>query len=298
VTLTDQEGHAEERIQYYHRVVGCQIISSPVKPFLAWEWLQPGEGEDTAAFRLLRRLPEQYGSRFFDIPLLDSLYARKPALQLAQQIGWDVVITFKQERRDLYQSAMGLFQARSADLQFERRQDGRLYQVQLWQTEGVAFSQDYPQPMRVVRTEEDVTSNHRRGDRTVTETTQHAWMWITTLEACTFPGQQIWSLGHARWKNENNGWNDLTQNWALKYGFLHSCNHRPKALSESGSSQTVPNRGLAAVVLILCLVFVLSSAFVILHSKLFRLYHPSLLETGRQLYRSLWQLQPPIRAPA
>jgi len=298
VTFTDQEGHSEERIQYYHRAVGCQIISSPVKPFLAWEWLQPGEGEDTAALRLLRRLPEQYGSRFFDILLLDSLYAQKPALQLAQQIGWDVVITFKQERRDLYQSAMGLFQARPADLPFEQRQDGRLYQVQLWQTEGVPFSQDYPQPMRVVRTEEDVTSHHRRGEQTVAETTQHAWMWITTLDARTFPGQQIWSLGHARWKNENNGWNDLTQNWALKHGFLHACKHRPKASSESGDSQSVPNRGLAAVVLILCLAFVLSSAFAILHSKLFRLYHPSLLEIGRQLYRSLWQLQPPIRAPA
>jgi hypothetical protein len=35
--------------------------------------------------------------------------------------------------------------------------------------------------MRVVRTEEDVTSHHRRGEQTVAETTQHAWMWITTL---------------------------------------------------------------------------------------------------------------------
>jgi hypothetical protein len=37
--------------------------------------------------------------------------------------------------------------------------------------------------------------------------------------------------------------------------------------------QAVPNRGLAAVVLILCLAFVLPSAFAILHSELFRLYH-------------------------
>jgi hypothetical protein len=298
VTFTDRQGRSEERIQYYHRAVGCQIISSPVKPFLAWEWLQPGEGEDTATLRLLRRLPEQYGSRFFDILLLDSLYAQKPALQLAQQIGWDVVITFKQERRELYQSAMGLFQSRPADLTFEQRQAGRLYQVRLWQTEGIGFSQDYPQPMRVVRTEEAVTVNHRRGAQTVAETTQHAWMWITTLDARTFPGRQIWSLGHARWKNENNGWNDLTQNWALKHGFLHACRHRPKVRAESGLREAVPNRGLAAVALILCLAFVLASAFAILHSKLFRLYQTSLLEIGRQLYRSLWQLRPPIRAPA
>src|SRR5258708_7044048 len=31
-----------EQLQYYHRAVGCQIVSSPAKPFLALEWLQPG----------------------------------------------------------------------------------------------------------------------------------------------------------------------------------------------------------------------------------------------------------------
>jgi hypothetical protein len=33
-----------EQVQYYHRAVGCQIVSSPVKAFLAVEWLQPGGG--------------------------------------------------------------------------------------------------------------------------------------------------------------------------------------------------------------------------------------------------------------
>jgi hypothetical protein len=36
------------------------------------------------------------------------------------------------------------------------------------------------------------------------------------------------SLGHDRWKNENNGWNGLTQNWTPKHGFLHACRYRPK----------------------------------------------------------------------
>ncbi|MGI8744138.1 MAG: hypothetical protein ACR2NN_16505, partial [Bryobacteraceae bacterium] len=42
------------------RAVGCQIVSSPVKTFLALEWLQPGESEDKAALRLLDKLPELY----------------------------------------------------------------------------------------------------------------------------------------------------------------------------------------------------------------------------------------------
>ena len=43
----------------------------------------------------------------FDILLLDSLYPQAPVLKLAREIDWDVVITLKQEKRDLYQNATG-----------------------------------------------------------------------------------------------------------------------------------------------------------------------------------------------
>ena len=61
VIRKDQTGRRVEETQYYHRGVGCQIVHSPVKPFLALEWLRPGEGEETAALRLLTRLPALYG---------------------------------------------------------------------------------------------------------------------------------------------------------------------------------------------------------------------------------------------
>ena len=297
VTANDGDGNPVERIQYYHRAVGCQIVSSPVKPLLAVEWLRPGEGEAAAALRLLERLPELYGSRFFDILLLDSLYPQTPVLELAARIGWDLVIALKQENRDLFQSAMRLFQSRPADLCFDDQRPGRRAGIELWDTEGLPFTQDHPQPVRALRAVERVTQNHYRRGRLNPETTSHQWLWITTLPATVFPPQQVWSLGHARWKNENNGWNDLTQNWAMKHGFLHACRHRPKTASASGSPQPVENRGLAAVTLILCLAFALFSAFAILHSKLHRLYRPALIEIAQQLYRSLWRFQPPARAP-
>ena len=62
-----------EQLQYYHRAVGCQIVGGPPHSFLALEWLQPGEGEDTAALRMLTNLRNQYGSAFFYILLLDAL---------------------------------------------------------------------------------------------------------------------------------------------------------------------------------------------------------------------------------
>jgi hypothetical protein len=305
-----------EQIQYYHRAVGCQIIGGPVKTFLAMEWLQPGEGEDSAALRLLRNLPDRYGSRFFDILLLDALYAQAPVFKLAAEFGWDLVVSLKQNHRELYQSAVRLFARRPADCALTERRDGKSYEVQLWDTEGLPFSGNYPEPVRVVRAEESLTQNHYRRDQLTPETTEHEWLWITTLDSLAFPATMVRRLGHDRWKQENNGWNDLTQNWAFKHGFLHACRHRPSAGSQNngegsaqdpGSSEQLPtgtpavalvaNRGLAAVSLILLLAFTLSMAFTHCHSKIFRRYRMSTIEVAAQLRRHVSKLPPKIRSP-
>lgn len=286
-----------EQVQYYHRAVGCQIVNSPVKPFLAMEWLQPGEGEETAALRLLKRIADLYGSRFFDILLLDALYAQVPVLQLAEQIGWDLVISLKQNLPDLYRSAIRLFARRDPDSSFTDKHDGKTYEVQLWDTQGLPFSGDDPRPVRVVRSEETLTENHYRQRRLQPQTTSHEWLWITTLDPTVFSARQVRQLGHDRWKLENNGWNDLTQNWAFKHGFLHACRHRPAHRSEDGGCQLVPNRGLPAVTLILLLAFTLCASFALRHSKLFRRYRMTAIAVAHQLRRSLSHLPPTIRAP-
>jgi len=309
-----QAGVKAEQIQYYHRAVGCQIISGPVKTLLALEWLQPGEGEDTAALRLLRSLPIRYGSRFFDILLLDALYAQAPVFQLAVEMGWDLVVSLKQNLPELYQSAIRLFARRPADCALTERHGGKSYQVQLWDTGGLPFSGDYPEPVRVVRAEESLTRNHYRRGQLTPETTEHEWLWITTLDPQAFSTAMVRGLGHDRWKQENNGWNDLTQNWAFKHGFLHACRHRPPAGSQDVDDRPVPaaresvtrgskaaslvaNRGLAAVSLILLLAFTLSMAFTHCHSKIFRRYQMSTTEVAGQLRRAVSKLPPKIRAP-
>jgi hypothetical protein len=287
-----------EMLQYYHRAVGCQIITGPVKTFLALEWLQPGEGEDTAALRLLRRLPDLYGSRFFDVLLLDALYAQMPVMQLAAEIGWDLIVSLKQNHRELYESAIRLFGHRPPDCISTERRDGKEYRFQIWDTEGLPFSADHQEPaVRVLRSEETVTQKHYRRGQLATETSEHEWLWLTTLDQQTVPSLLLRRLGQDRWKQENNGWNDLTQNWAFKHGFLHACRHRPRTPAEDGQCHLVRNRGLAAVALILLLAFTLSLAFIHCHSKLFRRYSMSTREVARQLHRTLSKLPPQIRAP-
>jgi hypothetical protein len=64
-----------------------------------------------------------------------------------------------------------------------------------------------------------------------------------------------------------------------------------------GSDQPVDNRGLAAVVLTLCLTFALFTAFTLLHSKFYRIRKTTYREVAQVLYRSLLRRVPPIRAP-
>lgn len=289
-----KEGELVERIQYYHRAVGCQIVSSPVKAFLGVEWVAAGEDEVAAAKRLLLKIRAQYGSRFFDVLLLDALYAQAPVLTLAEKIGWDLVSVLKQEARDLYQDAQGLFNHRPPDLSFCESAPDRSLQVRLWDEEGLPFTQDHPPAVRVVRSDETVTRNCVSGGQRKPITTEHQWIWISTLDSKAVNAKTLRQLGHLRWKNENNGWNDLTQNWGMKHGFLHACRHRVK---KPGSDQPVENRGLAAVVLTLCITFALFTAFTLLHSKFYRIRKTTYREVAQVLYRSMLRRLPPIRAP-
>ena len=298
VATKDQAGRKIEQIQYYHRAVGCQMVHSQVKSFLAIEWLRPGEGEETAALRLLSRLPGLYGSRFFDILLLDALYAQTPVLQLIHQMGWHTVISLKQNSRDLYQSAVRLFSRRQPDSLFTEQHDHKTYQIQLWETEGLPFTIDNPEPVRVVRSEEVLQRNRYRTGQRELHSTDHEWLWVTDLPTQAFPAPVVRRLGHDRWKNENNGWMDLTQYWAFKHGYLHACRHRPKRSSPSGQRELVPNRGLEAVTFILLIAFCLCSAFVLRHSKLARRDHLTGIAVAAQLHASISKAPPSIRAPA
>ena len=297
VILKDPAGRKIEQTQYYHRAVGCQMVHSPVKPFLAIEWLQPGEGEEVAALRLLQRLSDLYGNRFFDILLLDALYAQTPVLQILHQKGWDAVISLKQNSRDLYQSAVRLFATRAPDAAFTEQRDHKTYQVQIWDTEGLPFTIDNPEPVRVVRSEEVLERHrYREGKRTL-HATDHEWLWITTLPKQIFPAPVVRQLGHSRWKNENNGWMDLTRYWAFKHGFLHACQHRPQQSNSDGARVPVANHGLAAVTLILLIAFALTSAFVLRHSKLARREHLTTTAVAAQLRAWASKAPPRTRAP-
>ena len=91
------------------------------------------------------------------------------------------MISLKQNSRDLYQSAVRLFARRPPDRAFTEQREHKRYQVQLWDTAGLPFSIDNPDPVRVVRSEEVLQrQRYRQGER-LAHSTDHEWLWITTL---------------------------------------------------------------------------------------------------------------------
>jgi hypothetical protein len=81
---------------------------------------------------------------------------------LARKIGWDLVVSLKANLPELYQSAIRLFAQRPPDSSYVDLHEGKTYQIKLWDTEGLPFSVDNPELVRVLRAEETLAQNHYR----------------------------------------------------------------------------------------------------------------------------------------
>ena len=109
-----------ERIQYYHRQVTLMLLPGPgaagrkpLRLLLDCEPMLPGEDEVACAIRLLTRVLAAY-PRAFDLVLADALYATAPFYNFLIDRGKHALVVLKDERRNLYQDAVGLFAHRSA----------------------------------------------------------------------------------------------------------------------------------------------------------------------------------------
>ena len=69
----------------------------------------PGETETTAALRLLERFHARM-PRFLDVLAMDAFYLQASFAKRALDLGYGLVTILKQENRDLYQDADGLFE--------------------------------------------------------------------------------------------------------------------------------------------------------------------------------------------
>ncbi len=60
------------------------------------------------ALRLLDRMREKYGPRFFDLVVVDAWYTNGSFLKAVVEMGWPVIAVLKQARYDIYQETLAL----------------------------------------------------------------------------------------------------------------------------------------------------------------------------------------------
>lgn len=266
VTCKDNQGREFKKTQYYHKQVYAQLSGPELSVILDFEPMRQGEEECAAALRLLRRMRQQYGPRFFEVVVVDSWYANGPFLKtVAEELGWPIVAVLKQERYDSYQEALALTRGQEPTQVVER--DSR--RVEIWDVSGVRFTDTYPGPVRVIRVRKQWAERKRLGGECKQEQKEQNWIWVVAGRLDGYAGATIRDIGHLRWKIENNAFGELTQHWHL----THCAHHHSVAV--------------VALLWIKIIAFTLFHAFAILHGKLFRLGKVTMNEVRKQIYRSL-----------
>jgi hypothetical protein len=208
----------EEKVQYYHRQVTAMLLSGRFSLLLDIERQRPGEDEVATATRLLRRVLNKY-PRAFDVIIGDGLYMRANFFHLALKADKEVIAVLKDERRDLLKDAYGLF----SSIQPNVSQYGSTQRT-WWDIEHFTSWPELEGEVRIVRSLEKTTVRRQISGKTEELTSE--WVWATTLSKGKASGETIIDLGHGRWSIENNGFNELVNEWA----FDHVYKHHPQAI--------------------------------------------------------------------
>ncbi len=222
VTCKDARGQEFQKTPYYPQQVYAPLSGPEWSVILDLEPLRPGAEECAAALRLLRRMRQQYGRRFFDVGVVDSWYANGPFLKaVVQELGWPVIAVLKQERYEAHQEVLALTRGQKPTQVVEREER----QVAIGEVPALRFTDTYTGPVRAVRVREWWTERKRFGQQWLREAKEQNWLWVVAGDLDGYGGATIRDRGHLRWKIENNAFGELTQHWHL----THCAHHHPVA---------------------------------------------------------------------
>ena len=176
----------KEVTEYYHRGVVCHLIGHDLAVPLDVELLLPGEGEETAAKRLLERVFALY-RRFFDVVVGDALYLDAPFMNFCREHGKHAIVTIRGDHRLLLQDAQGLF----------RQQDPGEWtegncRVQFWDVEGFTSCEGVKEPLRVLHAVETTHRRQRIARQWQEIEDTKSWYWATTLSPRQLSTRRLW----------------------------------------------------------------------------------------------------------
>jgi hypothetical protein len=211
-----------DRTQFYHRQVTLMLLPSarpgcePIRLLLDHEPQRTGEDEVTTALRLLVRVIGSY-PRAFDLVLADALYATAPFFNFLLARGKHALTVLKDDRRNLYQDAAGLFDHLPA-----REGSFRHRPCLWWDFPDLLTWPQVNTPVRVIRSLETYSVKRQLDGKDDPRTRD--WIWVTTLPAQSVSTERAVGFGHQRWDIENHGFNELVKGWHADHVYRHDPN--------------------------------------------------------------------------
>jgi Transposase DDE domain len=203
---------AGPRTQYYHRQVTAVLLARDFALLLDVEPQHPGEDEITAALRLLERVLERF-PRAFDVVLGDALYTDPRLYNYLIERGKDVLTVLKANHPSLLEDAQTLCAGQPPVLRLTEPQRD------LWDLSGFTTWPAVRRPVRVVQSLE--TQTVRRQATGQTEQRPSTWMWVTTLSPARAGSEAVATLGHSRWRIENQAFHELVHAWHFDHVYRH-----------------------------------------------------------------------------
>ncbi len=203
-----------KRIQNFHRNVSCELIFDNCCFQVDAETQLPGEGEVSAAERLLARTVSMY-PRAFDVVVADALYASADFVNQVLEHGKDVVVVLKDERRELFKDAEGLFAGQKPIKVINA--DGS--HLEYWDIDQLQSWSGVKQLLRVVKqVQTKLIYDKETGE---VEEKVSTWIWATTLSRYLASTEVVAKLGRSRWCIENQGFNELSNHWHADHVYRH-----------------------------------------------------------------------------
>lgn len=205
-TMRGENGEKRIVREYYHQAVALSWVSGKIPFVLGWELLAPGEGELTAALRLLERLLPRL-RKSLDLVLGDALYCCRPFFQTVCGAGLE----------GLALSSGGTEMDEEIDLLMKTDPPRMVpgVDVAVWEMESEAWSQDLKRNLRVVHCE-------RRYEAPAWKHERQQLRAVTSIPVQILPAGQGWKVGRSRWKIENGTFNVLTRDHALTHNYHHT----------------------------------------------------------------------------
>ena len=268
------------KIEYAHRIVIMQTVgvihsihSSAVLTILGAEPIllkdvkegeEPAghEGEGVAARRLILKMIDFYGNRFFCVITTDALYTNEPFVIFVHELGKYLVSRVKDKRTTLYKE----IEALSALVKPIYVNDWE-EQIEYWIYEipELQESLGWEVPIRGFKVIEKAYKLVSGEQVYTKEETFHC---MTTLPEEMADADVVRQIVHAKWGIENNGIKDLKDNWYMEHNF----HHHPNATF--------------ALLLILFIAYNLFYAYVFRHMKSYRLYQLTMKMISEEMYAS------------